>query len=334
MEERLLRAFAGLINQLRQQDLGIERYIWRSQDDARVRASHAEYDDHVFRWDEPPEGGHPGQAHNCRCYAEPVAPNDTRITLAEFVPGIVGFPESLPSPSEIGSGLRALTRGGLAAVAAAGLEALRRYAEEASVQQSADRLGLDLATIEGVLAARAHAWGQFHSGAFAGADWSGPSSEIVAQALALHELADPGALGRALAGNQKDLAGIQSIVERALRTWNAGQLDLQPGELASGWVEVFPQLDEFGRDILDLPGFSTEGCQALGGTSSPRIVENRAGDGPRSLAEGIPQTDAEGRPWNPCRKVGVCPQRVAREPGFRPSRRQVVWPRREAYRRR
>lgn len=294
MEERLLRAFAGLINQLRQQDLGIERYIWRSQDDARVRASHAEYDDHVFRWDEPPEGGHPGQAHNCRCYAEPVAPNDTRITLAEFVPGIVGFPESLPSPSEIGSGLRALTRGGLAAVAAAGLEALRRYAEEASVQQSADRLGLDLATIEGVLAARAHAWGQFHSGAFAGADWSGPSSEIVAQALALHELADPGALGRALAGNQKDLAGIQSIVERALRTWNAGQLDLQPGELASGWVEVFPQLDEFGRDILDLPGFSTEGCQALGGTSSPRIVENRAGDGPRSLAEGIPQTDAEG----------------------------------------
>jgi hypothetical protein len=31
MEERLLRAFAGLINQLRQQDLGIETYIWRSQ---------------------------------------------------------------------------------------------------------------------------------------------------------------------------------------------------------------------------------------------------------------------------------------------------------------
>ena len=45
MEERLLRAFAGLINQLRQQDLGIERYIWRSRDDAQVRDSHAEYDD-------------------------------------------------------------------------------------------------------------------------------------------------------------------------------------------------------------------------------------------------------------------------------------------------
>ncbi|MHA6266471.1 hypothetical protein ACXYMP_06355 [Aliiroseovarius sp. CAU 1755] len=30
MEERLLRAFAGLINQLRQDDLGIKQYIWRS----------------------------------------------------------------------------------------------------------------------------------------------------------------------------------------------------------------------------------------------------------------------------------------------------------------
>lgn len=73
MEERLLRAFAGLINQLRQEDLGIEQYIWRSQDDAKVRASHAGYDDQVFRWDDPPVGGHPGEEHNCRCYAEPIA---------------------------------------------------------------------------------------------------------------------------------------------------------------------------------------------------------------------------------------------------------------------
>jgi hypothetical protein len=29
MEERLLLAFAGLINQLRQEDLGIQRYVWR-----------------------------------------------------------------------------------------------------------------------------------------------------------------------------------------------------------------------------------------------------------------------------------------------------------------
>ena len=93
MEERPIRAFAGLINQLRQQDLGIERYIWRSQDDAKMRDSLAAYDDQVFRWDEPPAGGHPGQAHNCRCYAEPLrpdAPNDVR--LVECVPTDGGFP--------------------------------------------------------------------------------------------------------------------------------------------------------------------------------------------------------------------------------------------------
>ncbi|SNR73171.1 hypothetical protein EYF88_17020 [Paracoccus sediminis] len=299
MEERLLRAFAGLINQLRQQDLGIERYIWRSQDDAKVRDSHAEYDDQVFRWAEPPVGGHPGQAHNCRCVAEPVAPREAMITPVEYAPNVGGLPDVLPSPSELGAGLRALTRGGLAAVAAVGLEAFRRYAEEAAFQRSAERLGLDLYTVEGVLAARAHAWGQFNSGRFSGADWSGPSSEIVAEALALQELSDPGALGRALAGNQEDIARIQGVVDQALRAWNEGRLTVRPGEFASGWVEVFPKLDEFGRDILDLPGFSTEGYQALGGTSSPHVVENRTESGPRALPEGIPETDSEGRPVEP-----------------------------------
>jgi len=28
--------------------------------------------DKIFFWDEPPEGGHPGDAHNCRCFAEPM----------------------------------------------------------------------------------------------------------------------------------------------------------------------------------------------------------------------------------------------------------------------
>lgn len=93
LEERLVRAFAGLINQLRQQDLGIERYTWRSQDDAKVRDSHAEYDDQVFRWDEPPASGHPGQAHNCRCVAEPVAPGArSDVELVDYVPTGDGYP--------------------------------------------------------------------------------------------------------------------------------------------------------------------------------------------------------------------------------------------------
>lgn len=93
MEERLVRAFAGLINQLRQEALGIEQYIWRSQDDAKVRDSHAAYDDRLFRWDNPPEGGHPGEAHNCRCFAEPISPAvSSNVVLADFAPTADSFP--------------------------------------------------------------------------------------------------------------------------------------------------------------------------------------------------------------------------------------------------
>jgi SPP1 gp7 family putative phage head morphogenesis protein len=105
MEERLLRAFAGLINQLRQQDLGIETYIWRSRDDAKVRDRHAEYDDKVFRWDQPPEGGHPGQAHNCRCHAEPIRPGaPSAVTLVDYVPSGQGYPLQDLAEHEAGGG--------------------------------------------------------------------------------------------------------------------------------------------------------------------------------------------------------------------------------------
>jgi uncharacterized protein with gpF-like domain len=58
-----------------------------------VRDSHAEYDDQVFRWDEPPAGGHPGQAHNCRCYAEPISPSTPDdVTRVEYVPRAGGYP--------------------------------------------------------------------------------------------------------------------------------------------------------------------------------------------------------------------------------------------------
>ena len=71
MEAHLLRAFAALINELRQRALGIRQYVWRTRDDDKVRSSHAAHDDKVFSWDDPPEGGHPGQAWGCRCHAEP-----------------------------------------------------------------------------------------------------------------------------------------------------------------------------------------------------------------------------------------------------------------------
>ncbi len=45
-------------------------YIWRTVGDSKVRSSHAERDGKTFSWDAPPEGGHPGEAYNCRCRAE------------------------------------------------------------------------------------------------------------------------------------------------------------------------------------------------------------------------------------------------------------------------
>lgn len=46
-------------------------YIWRTREDAKVRASHAANNGKVFAWDYPPPTGHPGEDYGCRCTAEP-----------------------------------------------------------------------------------------------------------------------------------------------------------------------------------------------------------------------------------------------------------------------
>lgn len=61
------------LNQQRQQNLGVEEYIWRTAGDDRVRSSHASKNGKVFRWDDPPKDtGHPGQDIQCRCVAQPI----------------------------------------------------------------------------------------------------------------------------------------------------------------------------------------------------------------------------------------------------------------------
>lgn len=49
-------------------------YIWRTRRDGKVRSAHADREGQIFSWDEPPEGGHPGEEYNCRCTAEPYFP--------------------------------------------------------------------------------------------------------------------------------------------------------------------------------------------------------------------------------------------------------------------
>lgn len=61
----------GQLNQVRQEQLGIDGFTWRTMHDGRVREEHEELDGKTFTWDDPPDEGIPGEPVNCRCFAEP-----------------------------------------------------------------------------------------------------------------------------------------------------------------------------------------------------------------------------------------------------------------------
>lgn len=64
-----MATFNGMVNKVRQQQLGIDKYIWNTMNDERVRLEHERREGKIFRWDSPPEDGHPGEPINCRCVA-------------------------------------------------------------------------------------------------------------------------------------------------------------------------------------------------------------------------------------------------------------------------
>lgn len=71
---------ASTLTQARAEHIGSEGYIWRTSGDGDVRHSHAEMNGRYVRWDSPPTldnmTGHAGQFPNCRCYPDPVIPED------------------------------------------------------------------------------------------------------------------------------------------------------------------------------------------------------------------------------------------------------------------
>ena len=260
MEERLLRAFAGLINQLRQEDLGIVQYIWRSRDDAKVRDSHAVYDDRVFRWDDPPEGGDPGEAHNCRCHAEPVLPGvQSNVVLAEFAPTANSVPAL--DPTDAIRGLRALTGVGAALLASDLLQDWTDAMRDRRVDEAGARLGVDVTTVEGRLAATAYALVQegISSGGYSVLPKNPEFARIGAEAAALYELLNPGTiLETGAGGDPVKQRALQDFIEAAGDAFARGDLQLQEGELAQGWIEIFPELTEDERHLGELPGFTPE----------------------------------------------------------------------------
>lgn len=75
------RTASGL-TEARALHVGSEGYIWRTSGDSDVRKEHKKLNGKFFRWDTPPVAGpnnmryHAGQGPNCRCYPEPVIPEE------------------------------------------------------------------------------------------------------------------------------------------------------------------------------------------------------------------------------------------------------------------
>lgn len=64
--------FHSSLDRRRQVAAGVKFYRWRTSEDERVRPLCRSLANKIFSWDDPPEGGHPGEKPLCRCYAEPV----------------------------------------------------------------------------------------------------------------------------------------------------------------------------------------------------------------------------------------------------------------------
>jgi hypothetical protein len=56
----------------------------------------------------------------------------------------------------------------------------------------------------------------------------------------------------------EDLSALKAVIGAALNAYAAGRLVPTEGDLAQGWVEVFPELTEDERRLGQLPGFTPE----------------------------------------------------------------------------
>ena len=76
------RTASGLV-EARSVHVGSEGYIWRTVGDSDVRREHRKLNGRFVRWDSPPIAGsrgeraHAGQIYNCRCFPDPVIPEES-----------------------------------------------------------------------------------------------------------------------------------------------------------------------------------------------------------------------------------------------------------------
>jgi SPP1 gp7 family putative phage head morphogenesis protein len=72
---------ASEFTRIRSKAIGSTGYIWRTVGDGRVRDSHQHMEGEFISWDKPPrpegkERYHAGCIYNCRCWPEPVLPDE------------------------------------------------------------------------------------------------------------------------------------------------------------------------------------------------------------------------------------------------------------------
>ncbi|MCA0908210.1 hypothetical protein LCM27_17560 [Ruegeria marisrubri] len=128
------------------------------------------------------------------------------------------------------------------------------------MRDAAEILGADLDTVEGILAAQAYAMAKelAENGFLSDTPERGDRASVIAEAIGLYEMYQPGlfTLPNENAAGAVELA--RQLAAQALAALEANQLTPLDGELAKGWVEVFPELTEDERRLGQLPGFTPE----------------------------------------------------------------------------
>ncbi len=75
----------GQLNKTRQTSAGISKFVWRTQQDDRVRDEHEALAGKTFGWEEGAGGLIPGEPINCRCWGEAVIDRDQIIADGNWI---------------------------------------------------------------------------------------------------------------------------------------------------------------------------------------------------------------------------------------------------------
>lgn len=99
----------SVITEARAKSAGSDKYIWRTMEDEAVRESHEHMDGVEVEWSKPPtlsDGTvtHAGQIYNCRCFAEPLFSDETKLApppVTRVKPKPVAPPPKVVAPPKI-----------------------------------------------------------------------------------------------------------------------------------------------------------------------------------------------------------------------------------------